>query len=154
MTVFILIIFLTIILQAAAKINLNPLESFKANARAATGLTFIFTGITHFLMPEKYLSMMPPFLPAPEFLIYLSGVFEILGGVGLFFARSKRFAATGLILLLLAVFPANIYVALANVQLGGFMSSAVYQWIRLPMQFVLIFWIWWCAEFNARRRIF
>jgi uncharacterized membrane protein len=51
----------------------------------------------------------------------------------------------GLILLLLAVFPANVYVALNSVQLGGYMNYAVYQWLRLPMQFVLMAWVWWCA---------
>ena len=146
MTVFFIIIVLAIILQTAAKIGLNPLKTFRDNARLATGLAFILIGISHFLMPEKFMEMMPPFLPAPMFLIYLSGVFEILGGLGLMLSGTKPLAAIGLILLLLAVFPANIYVALNNVQLGGFMNYAVYQWLRLPMQFVLIIWIWWCGE--------
>jgi uncharacterized membrane protein len=94
-------------------------------------------------MPEKYLEMMPPFLPAPEFLIYLSGFFEVLGGLGLLSVKTKRAAAIGLILLLLAVFPANIYVAVNHVQLGGVMNYAVYQWLRLPMQLILIGWVWW-----------
>ena len=146
MTVFFLIIILAIILQLAAKLRLNPLIKFKDNARMATGVAFIFIGISHFVMPEKYLEMMPPVLPAPVFLIYLSGFFEFLGGVGLIIPRTQKLAAAGLILLLLAVFPANIYVALNNVQLGGFMNYAVYQWLRLPMQFVLIGWIWRCSE--------
>jgi uncharacterized membrane protein len=145
MTVFFLIIMTAILLQLAAKTGLNPLVRFRDNARAATAFAFIFIGATHFAMPEKYLEMMPPFLPAPVFLIYLSGVFEILGGVGLMLSRTKRLAAMGLILLLLAVFPANIYVALNSVQLGGYMNYAVYQWLRLPMQFVLMAWVWWCA---------
>lgn len=145
MTVFFIIIVLAIILQIAAKAGVNPLKSFRDNARVATGAAFIFTGVSHFLIPEKYMEMMPPFLPAPVFLIYLSGVFEILGGVGLMVSKTKRLAAIGLILLLLAVFPANIYVALENVQLGGFMNYAAYQWLRLPMQLVLIFWVWWCV---------
>jgi len=153
MTVFFIIIVLAIILQAAARTGLNPHKHFRDNARIATGIAFIFTGISHFLMPAKFMEMMPSFLPAPVFLIYLSGFFEILGGVGLIVSRTKRLAAGGLILLLLAVFPANIYVALNNVQLGGFMSYAIYQWLRLPMQFVLIGWVSWCAaEINELRR--
>jgi uncharacterized membrane protein len=146
MTVFLIIIILAIILQTAAKIGINPQKNFRANARIATGIAFIFTGISHFMIPEKFMEMMPPFLPAPVFLIYLSGIFEILGGIALIIPATKHLAAIGLILLLLAVFPANIYVALENVQLGGFMNYAVYQWLRLPMQFVLIAWVWWSAE--------
>jgi uncharacterized membrane protein len=146
MTVFLIIIILAIILQTAAKIGINPQKNFRANARIATGIAFIFTGVSHFMIPEKFMEMMPPFLPAPVFLIYLSGIFEILGGIGLIIPATKHLAAIGLILLLLAVFPANIYVALNNVQLGGFMNYAVYQWLRLPMQIVLIAWVWWSAE--------
>ena len=146
MTVFFIIIVLAIILQTAAMIGINPQKNFKNNARVATGMAFIFTGVSHFLISEKFMEMMPPFLPAPLFLIYLSGVFEILGGIGLMLPGTKRPAAAGLILLLLAVFPANIYVALKGVQLGGFMNYAAYQWLRLPMQIVLIGWVWWGGE--------
>lgn len=146
MTVFLIIIILAVLLYGAGKLGLNPLKSFQENARLATGLAFILTGVSHFLFPETFLEMMPAFLPAPLFLIYLSGVFEILGGFGLLLSKTKRAAAVGLIVLLLAVFPANIYVALNNVQLGGFMNYAIYQWLRLPMQFVLVGWVWWSAE--------
>ncbi len=143
MTVFIIIILLTGFLQLAAKLGLNPQKNFRENARMATGMTFIFTGLSHFLVPAKFMQMMPPFLPWPVLLVYLSGIFEIVGGIGLMISRTKQFAAICLILLLLAVFPANIYVALNNVPLGGFMNYAIYQWLRLPMQFGLIAWIWW-----------
>jgi uncharacterized membrane protein len=146
MSVFFIIIVLAIILQSAAKMNLNPFRNFRDNARIATGAAFIFTGISHFVIPGKFMEIMPPSLPAPLFLIYLSGAFEILGGAGLMLSKTKHWAGAGLILLLLAVFPANIYAALNNLQLGGFMNSPVYQWLRLPMQFVLIWWVWWCAE--------
>ena len=141
MTVFFLIFIFWIILIGATKLGLNPIASAKSNARIATGLTFIFIGATHFLMPEKYLEMMPPFIPAPVLMIYASGFFEILGGIGLIASWTKRPAAYGLAALLLAVFPANVYVAFSSVQLGGFMSEAIYQWLRLPLQFVLIGWV-------------
>lgn len=154
MTVFLLIIILAGGLQLAAKTGLNPNKRFRDNARIAAGIFFIFTGVSHFLMPDIFMKMMPPVFPAPLFLIYLSGVFEILGGIGLIAARTKKAAAIGLILLLLAVFPANIYVAVNNVQLGGFMSEGIYQWLRLPMQLVLIWWVWWTAEIHlAHRRV-
>jgi uncharacterized membrane protein len=145
MTVFFIIITLAVLLHLASKIGLNPFKNFRENARIATGIAFVLTGISHFLIPEKFLEMMPPFLPGHLFLIYLSGVFEILGGIGLMLSRTKFWAAIGLILLLLAVFPANIFVAWNNVQLGGFMNYSVYQWLRLPMQLVLMAWVWWCG---------
>jgi uncharacterized membrane protein len=143
MTVFFLILLFFALLFGASKIGFNPVKNLKDNARLATGLTFILTGATHFLIPDKYLEMMPPFIPAPLLMVYLSGFFEILGGAGLILPGTKRIAAYGLIALLLAVFPANVYVALNNVQLGGFMSYSFYQWLRLPLQFVLIWWILW-----------
>lgn len=103
-------------------------------------------------MPEKYLEMMPPFIPSPLLMVYVSGFFEILGGIGLIVPWTKRWAAYGLIALLLAVFPANIYVALNNVELGGFMSHSVYQWLRLPLQFVLIGWVFFVSKTNKKEQ--
>ncbi len=79
-------------------------------------------------------------------MIYASGVFEIMGGIGLIVPTTKRPAAYGLAALLIAVFPANIYVALSNVQLGGFMNYSFYQWLRLPLQIVLVGWTLWFAS--------
>jgi uncharacterized membrane protein len=152
MPVFLLIIILAAGLQLAAKTGLNPQKRFRDNARIATGIFLIFTGLSHFLIPSVFMKMMPPVFPAPLFLIYLSGVFEILGGIGLILSRTKKAAAIGLILLLVAVFPANIYVAVNNVQLGGFMNEEIYQWLRLPMQLVLIWWVWWTAEIHLTHR--
>jgi len=153
MTVFFLIILLTGLLVSASKVGINPMKTFRGNAAVATGLTFIFTGATHFLIPDTFMKLMPPFIPAPTAMVYISGFFEILGGIGLLLPRTRRWAAYGLILLLLAVFPANIYVALNNVQLGGFMSYAVYQWLRLPMQLVLIWWVWWIKSGETKKAV-
>jgi uncharacterized membrane protein len=98
------------------------------------------------------MEIMPPALPWHLALVYISGVFEILGGIGFMMERTKRAAGIGLILLLIAVFPANIYAAINQVQVGGFMNSPVYHWIRLPMQFVLIALVWWCSEFSAGKK--
>ncbi|HEY8563593.1 MAG TPA: DoxX family membrane protein [Pyrinomonadaceae bacterium] len=150
MTFFLIIIAAAAVLQLAAKIGLNPQKSFRENARLGSGFAFMFSGVSHFLIPEKFMSMMPPVLPAPLFLVYLSGVFEVLGGIGLMIPAAQKFAAIGLIALLVAVFPANIYVALNNVQLGGVMNSPVYQWLRLPMQFALIAWVWWSGRLDFK----
>jgi uncharacterized membrane protein len=146
MTVFFLIFLFWGLLFGAAKLGFNPIKTGKDNARIATGLTFIFTGATHFLMSGKFMEMMPPIIPAPLLMIYASGFFEILGGIGLIVPATKRPAAYGLAALLIAVFPANIYVAYNNVQLGGFMNYSFYQWLRLPLQIVLIGWALWFAK--------
>lgn len=151
MAIFILILVSAVLLQVAAYAGLNSRKSFKVNAAYATGAAFILTGISHFVFPEKFMQMMPEFLPFPRLLIYLSGFLEIVGGLGLLINRTRKISASGLVILLLAVFPANIYVALNNIQLGGFMNYPFYQWVRLPMQFVLIGWILWCADINKFR---
>ena len=129
--------------------NINKNSSVRRNLRIALGITFIFTGVLHFVVADKFMEIMPPALPWHLALVYISGVFEILGGVGFMMERTKRTAGIGLILLLIAVFPANIYAAINQVQVGGFMNLPIYHWIRLPMQFVLVALVWWCSEFGA-----
>ena len=81
-------------------------------SRWILGAFFIAAGINHFLSPETYVAMIPPVLPAPYFLNAFSGAAEILGGAGVFVRPLNRVAGWGLILLLIAVFPANVYVAI------------------------------------------
>ena len=149
MTVFFLIFIFTGILYLAGKIGINPLKDLKNNARVGTGMTFIFTGLSHFIMPDTIMKLMPPQIPAPLLMVYISGIFEMLGGIGLIVSKTKRWASYGLILLLLAVYPANIYVALENIQLGGFMNNSTYQWFRVILQIPLIIWVWWTARENS-----
>ncbi len=108
------------------------------------GAAFIFAGTNHFINPSFYLRMMPPFLPAPLFLIYMSGVFEIALGVLLLVPRFSRFAAFGLIALLIAVFPANIYMTLHPQLFSEFSPTALYA--RLPLQLLLIGWAYWYTK--------
>jgi len=81
-------------------------------------------------------------LPWPLALVVISGIAEILGAVGLLFRRSGRAAAYGLVLLLAAVFPANIYMAVVNIPFPGIAGEPWAQWLRLPLQLVLIAWVW------------
>ncbi len=94
---------------------------------------FLGAGLMHFVAPRTYVAIVPPFLPWPEALVTISGAAEILGGLGLLTERWRRAAAYGLIALLVAVFPANIYMAMR-----GMMLPAWALWARLPLQFVLI----------------
>lgn len=100
---------------------------------------FVVAGANHFLNPAMYLSMMPPWLPAPELLNQVSGAAEIAGGIGILIPLTRRAAAIGLILLLLAVFPANLHVAL-----NGWPGTDIPRWVlfaRLPFQLLFIAWV-------------
>jgi uncharacterized membrane protein len=107
---------------------------------------FVVSGFLHFFRPAPYVRIMPPFLPWPRALVQISGGAEILGGLGLLFPISRRWAAYGLALLLLAVFPANIYMAVAHVAFPGFMGERWVQWLRLPLQIPLILWALYYAK--------
>lgn len=113
------------------------------------GIAFMLAGVNHFLRPQFYLQMMPPVLPAHLFLVYLSGVFEIALGILLLIPRFQRIAAWGLIALLIAVFPANIYMAVNAASFPDFSATALY--LRLPLQFVLIAWAFWLTKDKMER---
>lgn len=104
-------------------------------------VAMMLAGINHFLSSAFYLRMMPPVLPAPLFLIYLSGVFEIVLGALLLIPKFTRFAAYSLIVLLIAVFPANVYMAMNPQLFPEFSLTALF--LRLPIQFVLIAAAFW-----------
>jgi len=105
---------------------------------------FILAGMNHFRMPSTYLGMMPPWLPWPAGLNAVAGACEILGGIGLLVPRVRRSAGWGLIALLVAVFPANVHVALEG-QMQGFDFSPAVLWLRLPFQAVFIAWVAWVS---------
>ncbi|HEX8336876.1 MAG TPA: MauE/DoxX family redox-associated membrane protein [Pyrinomonadaceae bacterium] len=102
---------------------------------------FVAGGLNHFANPDFYLKIMPPYLPWHLFLVYLSGFFEVALGVLLLARPYTRVAAWGLIALLVAVFPANIHMAI-NPQLYPDISPLAL-WLRLPLQAVLIAWAYW-----------
>ena len=121
-------------------------EKHPAPARSTVGLSAIILGIcfscagaNHFLNPEFYLPMMPSYLPWPRGLILLSGACEILLGLMCMKKQLHRLARPGLILLLLAVFPANIEMALHPERFPSMQPSLL--WLRLPLQAVLMLWV-------------
>ena len=112
---------------------------------------YVFAGIGHFARTEFYLPMMPGYLPAPLALVYLSGFAEIALGVAVLVPRLRRLAAWGLIALLIAIFPANVHIALHDVPLFGASEGlGVWNWVRLPVQAVLIAWAYWYTRPDAR----
>ena len=120
------------------------MNRLKYTLRWLYGLFFIAAGVNHFLNTPFYVGIMPPYLPWPVALVYLSGVAEIgLGGL-LLVERWSRLAAWGLIALLIAVFPANVHMAL-HPELYPWASS-LGLWLRLSLQGALIAWAYWYSR--------
>lgn len=114
---------------------------FKTIARIILAVFFIGAGVNHFLNPAVYLTMMPPYLPYPELLNYVSGAAEVAGGIGILVPNLRWLAGWGLIALLVAVFPANVHLAM-----NGWTAYDVPTWVlwtRLPLQAVFIAWVCW-----------
>ena len=114
------------------------------------GLFFIAAGTNHFVNPDFYIAIMPPYLPAHLELVYLSGLFEILGGVAVFLSPARQLAGNCLIVLLIAVFPANLYMAMNSDKFVN-IASAWALYARLPLQLLLIWWTFWVTR-NDRAR--
>ncbi len=107
-------------------------------------LFYIMAGTNHFINPDWYVRIVPPILPFKTAIVYISGILEIILGSLLIFPKTRFIAAWGLIILLVAVYPANIYVALTN---GGVMDTTpLIAWGRLPFQFVLIGLAYWHSK--------
>lgn len=101
-------------------------------------------GFFHLLRPGFFVAIIPPELPNPEWLNVIAGLAEIVLGVFLLEKRTRPFAAWGIIALLIAVYPANVYMMLDNVGPGGpGTGNPVVNWVRLPFQFAFGAWAWW-----------
>ena len=121
-----------------------PDSIYKRIALFALVPFYVFSGVNHFVNPEFYLAIMPPSLPNPEWLNVLAGLAEIVLGVYVLEPRTRVFAAWGIIALLVAVFPANLHVAVNDV--GGAGTAG---WVRLPFQALLVVWAWWYTRPDA-----
>lgn len=118
--------------------------------RALLGVAMMGVGVLHFVSPDPFVKMIPAALPAPLALVYVSGLAEIAGGAGLFVPRLRRAASYGLVALYVAVFPANIYMAIHHLPLGDYQPSSFALWARLPFQLVFIAWALWAGKTPPR----
>jgi uncharacterized membrane protein len=116
--------------------------------RVILAVAIIIVGISHFAVSEPFVKIVPNFLPSHLALVYISGFFEILGGIGLLIPPVSRAAAWGLVALFIAVYPANINMAVNQISIAGIPSTPLLQAIRLPFQFVLVAWAWWYTQPN------
>lgn len=111
-------------------------------SRLLMGALYITAGVLHFVATRRYMAIVPPYLPAHRELVLISGAAEIAGGLGILAPISavQRSAAWGLVALLIAVFPANVYMITGH---QNFPNVPIWvAWLRLPLQLPLIFWAW------------
>lgn len=113
-------------------------------------LFYFIAGIKHFTNPTPYLSIIPPYLPYPNILNILAGFFEVFFATLLFPIKTRKFAAWGIILMLIAFMPAHIYMIQkansGNYLLGNFTITPFIAWLRIPFQVIFILWAYWCSK--------
>ena len=103
-----------------------------------SSIFYVIVGIKHFIEPEYFLSIVPPYLPYHLELVYISGFFEIVGGIGVLIPRFRKIAGWGLVALLIAVYPANIYMAISPEAFPDIPIEMLY--FRLALQFLFFYW--------------
>jgi uncharacterized membrane protein len=111
-------------------------------SRRACAAFFAGSGALHLLVPGPYRAIMPRYLPWHAALVALSGVAELAGGLGLLMPRARRAAGIGLLILLLAVFPANVEMLVRYREQGAGTFALLLLWLRLPLQGLLMWWVW------------
>ena len=115
-----------------------PTEWWRILSLLGLSLFFVYFGIDHFVNPDFYLSIMPPAFPLHAEAVYISGFFEILGGICVLIPSLRKLAGWGLITLLISVYPANIYMAINPEAFPEISIGLLY--FRLPLQFLFIYW--------------
>jgi uncharacterized membrane protein len=133
-----------IILRGVGLLGVERLSSWRGAGRGALVVTFLFTGTSHFTsMKYDFAAMIPDPMPDGLWVIYLTGVFEIAGAIGLLLPQTRRLAGICLVLLLVAMFSANVNAALNEIPLGG--QDPTPLWLRTPMQLLYIGMVWWTS---------
>ncbi len=117
-----------------------PTSRIKTFFLVLLSLFFTYAGIDHLISPDFYVSIMPPWIPWHLELVYISGVFEVMGGVGVLIPRFRALAGTGLVALLIAVYPANLHMAFNPQLFPDIPLAALY--VRLALQFLAFYWAW------------
>jgi len=123
--------------------------AWKSISLYAMSIFYVLAGANHFRSTDLYLAIMPPFLPYHLELVYLSGAIEIILGLLLLVVKVRKWAAWGIILLIIAIFPANIYHLTSG---GAGLGTPIWVlWARLPFQLLFIAWAYWHTRDSRKR---
>lgn len=136
-----------LVFRALGAAGVRRFRTWRVSAAHALAFMLVMTGAAHFMPPEVTVmpnsadirAMVPPFMPFPDLVVYLTGVFELLGAAGLVLGATRRWAGLALALLFVAMFPANVYAAVS----GAPMGTAL--WLRTPEQILYIGVALWAA---------
>lgn len=123
-----------------------------SRARVGLSLFFAFTAIGHFIRTAEMAAMLPPSIPYRVGLIYVTGVLELLGAIGVWIPRLMKLTGVCLVLMLVGILPANIYAAIHHVDFGGHAAGPAYLLVRVPFQLLLIWWTYFATEQNWSRK--
>jgi uncharacterized membrane protein len=135
--------------RAAGAFGVAALASWRDSCRFALAAMFVFTSLAHFTRTRYDLArMVPGIFPRPMLMVYLSGVFELLGAAGLMIPRTRVGASLALITMLLALFPANMQAARQGLTIAGRLATPL--WLRVPMQALFIALLWWAGLRSGR----
>jgi uncharacterized membrane protein len=133
-----------IVLRGLGALGVKRLSSWREAGRGALVIMFLFTGFSHFSsLKHDFAAMIPAPLPNDLWVIYVTGVFEITGALGLLIPRTRRLAGICLVLLLVAMFPANVNAIINGIPLGE--NAPTPLWVRAPMQLLYIGMVWWTS---------
>jgi uncharacterized membrane protein len=146
MLFFALLALLTLLATGLHYARVPALDTWPARMRVAIAIALLLVGSDHWLNPERYLPMMPAWLPLHLELVLFTGAAEVAGAFGLLIADVRRLAGVMLAVYFVAVFPANIHNALNAVAIDGLPQAAWYYWARLPFQPLAIWWALFAAE--------
>ncbi len=116
--------------------------NYRLCGRIALAAMFLFTGNSHFVLDDSMVQMLPAFVPLRYFIIYATGILELLFAVGLLLPNYFRLTGILVIAFLICVFPSNVYAALNSVDFGGNVNGPMYLLFRTPLQVFLIAWTW------------
>lgn len=114
-------------------------------------LFFFAGGVAHFVMADAFITAMPGYVGYHKELVFISGVFEILGAIGILLPQTRLISAYGLMALIVAVYPANINMALNAGNYKGIPELLLY--IRLPLQFLFLWFVWWSVSAERRQHL-
>jgi len=133
-----------VVLRGIGWLGVRQLSTWRAAGLGAVAIVFLVTSSAHFNgMKYDLAAMLPADFPGGLGIIYLTGVFEIAGAIGLLVPRTRRLAGICLVLLLAALFPANVYAALNGISLSGEPPTPL--WLRAPEQLLYVGMVWWTA---------